>query len=180
MKIGPIPSALMVQKLIGKNSPHPVHTKTVNALLVNVVASAAHLPTPIALQTFSSLAVAHHPVATRVLSSIQDRWFEAWNSATVAKGTRRPKIKQDYVGLYSEDAADGVRIKSSSLVRNLDDAVLNEAIRALVETVKIGTNVGQVKLITNSLVNEYSRRMSGRETEIPLEIQEFITLVTNR
>ena len=119
--VGPIPSALLLSKLatdsVALKPVPPEHEKLFNAVSVTVCETAAQLPSNLAIQTFSSLCRIGHPTARTILSSIQDKWFENWNPASVAKGSRRPKLKQAVNGVYGEGSTP--RINNLSLLRTL-------------------------------------------------------------
>ena len=121
--LGPIPSALLVNKIAADMSAcggkiSPVHEKAFNALSVNVSNTVSHLPSNLAIQSFIHMVEIQHPSARRILSSLQDKWFENWNEASIAKGSRKPKKKQESVAIYGSTChEDKVRINNINVVK---------------------------------------------------------------
>lgn len=166
MQIGPIPSALLVNKifedsheLIGSQL-HPVHQKALNSLIAGVSSTVSQLPGNLAVQTFNRLASVRHPVTRAMLASIQDKWFENWNAASVAKGKGRPRKKQETNTMYGVDTVGKIRCNNSNLLKSLDDTVLSEAIDRITQLKETGTDIVDLGHIMNSLIQEYELRRS--------------------
>jgi hypothetical protein len=174
-KVAPIPSALLLEKILDTEQDlHPVHVKAINALSQTVEGTAAELPPALAIQLFNGLARNKHPLSGKILSSVQSKWFENWHPQSVEKGSRRPKLRQDFVGMYDENALGKLRITHSGVVRNLSDPVLDEALRNLIELKKRGNVFQSNLLIVHALVNEHKRRIDARGDTMSTDVQQFI------
>ena len=167
MRVGPIPSALLCSKILASNkSPgalvlHPVLQKTINALSYNLTHTVPQFSTSLAIKTFNSFALAGHPLARRFLGSIQDKWFENWNPASVAKGSRRPKLKQAMVGIYDDDSNMKVKIKFTGDLRAISSEDIAECVNAIEFLRTRGVNFEDLSLITGEIKKEFSRRSSA-------------------
>lgn len=174
-KVAPIPSAMMLEKILDtEQNLHAVHVKAINALSQTVESTAAELPPALAIQVFNGLARNKHPLSGKILSSVQSKWFENWHPQSVEKGSRRPKLKQDFVGMYDENALGKLRITHSGVVKNLSDSVLDEALRNLIELKKGGYVFQSNLLIVHALFIEHKRRADARGDTLPTDIQKFI------
>lgn len=174
-KVAPIPSALLLEKILDtEQNLHPVHVKAIHALSQTVEDTAAELPPSLAIQVFNGLVRTKHPLSGKILSSVQSKWFENWHPQSVEKGSRRPKLKQDFIGIYDGNALGKVRIAHSGVVRNLSDSVLEEALRNLIQLRKRGNTFQNNLLIVNALVSEHKRRFDARGEPLSVEVQQFI------
>ena len=167
-KIGPIPSALLLNKICEDSHElkggqlHPVHQKALNSLIAGVSSTVSHLPGNLAIQTFNRLASVRHPSTRTMLASMQDKWFENWNTASVAKGKGRPRKKQETNTMYGVDTVGKIRCNNSNLLKSLEDTVLSEAIKRITQLKESGTDIVDLGHIMNSLIQEYElRRASG-------------------
>lgn len=165
MRLGPVPSALICAKILDAatetaNQLHPVHLKTLNALSHTLPRSVSELSTPLAIKSFSSFALAGHPAARQILSALQDKWFENWNPASVAKGSRRPKLKQAVFGIYSLEDHNGThaKMKFSGNLRALSTNDLSEFLRGIDSLRNRGVHVHDLKHIISACENEMFRR----------------------
>jgi hypothetical protein len=172
VEVGPIPSALLLRTLIDDSQyMQPVHIKLVNRLSRTIDISSAEIPPTLAIQLFNRLAEFRHHSARRVLASVQSKWFDNWRPASVDRGSRRPKLKQTFIGAYSDDAILVSRISHSGIIKNLDDTTLAEAVDHVVTLYELEkSGFRDVALISNALAQEQSRR-SGQASE---KVMRFI------
>ncbi len=176
-QIGPVPSAILLNLIVDEPQYlHPVHKKLINRLTRTIEMTAPELPPTLSIQVFNTLYRSGHPLARRVLSDVQSKWFDNWQPASVERGSRRPKLKQNFVGAYSEDALSNYRILHSGLIRNLDDATLREACENVVRYWRDNkTPVIDVALIGKALLKEYTRRFAAGGTDQSVDsVKNFI------
>jgi hypothetical protein len=178
-ELGPIPSSLVVSKLVGaaletNAELTSVHKKTLNALTVNIVNSVAQLPSPLALKVFNMYARSGHPQARQILTALQDRWFENWNPASVQKGSNRPKKKQPIHAMYSSQPRGEIPISNINLLKTIDDDTLFESVKSLKHFKGNGGDLSDLGHIAVGIVNEFKSRRSLGNTEIPTELVSFI------
>jgi hypothetical protein len=168
--VAPIPSALLLNQICDSQL-QPVHVKLLSCLIETVDSSASELPPALAIEVFNNLCIINHPGARRILSSVQSKWFENWRPSYVAQGSRRPKLKQDFIGMYDDRALGTVRITHSGVVRNLSDSVLQEAVSRLDWFFGTGSPTSDIDLIAKALRDELERRTGEKSSETT---QKFI------
>ena len=171
--VAPIPSALLLNQICDSRV-QPVHVKLLSCLIETVDTSSRELPPALAIEVFNNLCSINHPGARRILSSVQSKWFENWRPSYVAQGSRRPKLKQDFIGMYDERALGTVRITHSGVVRNLSDLVLGEAVSRLDSFYGTGTPTSDIDLISKALRDELKRRNEGKGEISPESTPKFI------
>lgn len=161
-RIGPVPSALLCSKILSSknsNEPlHPVHQKAINALSLNIVRTVHIFPIAIAMKTFSSFAMAGHPFARRILSSLQDSWFENWNPASLENSFKRTKLKQPFVGNYDPRRESRAQMLFLNNLRTLCVEDLTEALKGIESLRKRSVPLEDLKRITKELEKELCRQ----------------------
>jgi hypothetical protein len=174
-QVGPIPSAQLLMKISQPVScMHPVHLKLFNRLAKTIETSGSETPPALSLRLFGVLSESQHPFCRRLLATVQSKWFDNWQPPSVERGSRRPKLKQNFVGPYADEAPVRYKIAHSGVIRNLDDDTLRDVVKHVVNMYERSPdNFLDVVLLSRELVTEYNRRFKG-EGGIPDNFQSFI------
>ena len=175
LEIGPIPSALLLTKILDDvQYLQPVHLKLINRLSTVVDVASSELPPPLAIKLFNSLHHYRHPLSRRILASVQSKWFDYWRPASVERGSRRPKLKQNFVGSYADEAVLIAKLGHAGVVTTLDDATLTAAVAHVTQIAETATSgFRDIALISKALVLEYRERFGKSDENIERFIQSL-------